>query len=208
MAQRPSLSEAKRRATREHIERAAAELAVQSGHENVTVEAICAAAGVSRSTFFNHCTSREAAIFGRGYIAPPVEEAVAILDAAAPDLLLGIFRLAVSAVEDGALNGPTERARAELYLTQPTALRHLAGAIAEAQAQLTLVVDGWLAAHPEHCRLASDRHADEAAYAVGVAITAALRISPSWLDAVGPVAFEEATFRASLADLRAVIGEV
>jgi AcrR family transcriptional regulator len=56
------LRERKKRATREALSRAALRLALERGLENVRVEAIAAAAGVSPRTFNNYFSSREQAI--------------------------------------------------------------------------------------------------------------------------------------------------
>ncbi|MFD6364649.1 TetR/AcrR family transcriptional regulator, partial [Streptomyces roseolus] len=53
------LRERKKRATRAALVEAAVRLAVERGVENVTVDAISAAAGVSTRTFFNYFDSRD-----------------------------------------------------------------------------------------------------------------------------------------------------
>ncbi|MGW6294002.1 TetR/AcrR family transcriptional regulator [Streptomyces sp. NPDC055058] len=53
------LRERKKRATRAALTEAAVRLAAEHGADNVTVEAISAAAGVSVRTFFNYFTSRD-----------------------------------------------------------------------------------------------------------------------------------------------------
>jgi AcrR family transcriptional regulator len=57
-----SLRERKKRATREALQTAALRLALEHGPENVRVEDIAAAAGVSPRTYNNYFSSREAAI--------------------------------------------------------------------------------------------------------------------------------------------------
>ncbi|EDY43856.2 TetR/AcrR family transcriptional regulator [Streptomyces sp. SPB074] len=56
------LRERKKAATREAVHKAALELAVEHGFENVTVEAIADAAGISRRTFSNYFTAKEDAV--------------------------------------------------------------------------------------------------------------------------------------------------
>jgi AcrR family transcriptional regulator len=61
-AEELGLRERKKRATREALSRAALRLALEHGLDNVRVEAIAAAAGVSPRTFNNYFSSREQAI--------------------------------------------------------------------------------------------------------------------------------------------------
>lgn len=58
------LRERKKRATQDAIERAAVELALEHGYENVTVEMICDVAMISQRTFFNYAGSKERAVLG------------------------------------------------------------------------------------------------------------------------------------------------
>lgn len=62
----PGLRERKREKTRAEIRRSALELIERDGYQDVTVEMICAAAGVSRRTFFNYFGSKEAVVVGDG----------------------------------------------------------------------------------------------------------------------------------------------
>jgi AcrR family transcriptional regulator len=62
MTGRPSLRERKKQATREAIRAAALRLALERGPENVRVDDIAEAAGVSPRTYNNYFSSREQAI--------------------------------------------------------------------------------------------------------------------------------------------------
>lgn len=59
-----NLREQKRRATLAAIEEHATLLVAEHGYQHVTVEDICAAAHISRRTFFNYFESKEEAVFG------------------------------------------------------------------------------------------------------------------------------------------------
>ena len=54
----------KKQETRRAIQRAALQLALDGGLENLTIEAIAAAANISQRTFFNYFDSKEDAIVG------------------------------------------------------------------------------------------------------------------------------------------------
>lgn len=65
------LRERKKRRTRGEIHRAALEMVLDDGLENVTVERIAERAGISQRTFFNYFPTKDAAILG---IAPDAAE--------------------------------------------------------------------------------------------------------------------------------------
>lgn len=86
----PSLREAKRRATLHAIEEHATLLVLEHGYEAVTVEDICAAAEVSRRTFFNYVESKEIAVFGRPARLPPPEVQQRFLHTTHTDLVAAV----------------------------------------------------------------------------------------------------------------------
>lgn len=57
------------------IETAAVDLVLEHGYDAVTVDMICARAGVSQRTFFNHFKTKDVAVIGSG--APTVDERAA-----------------------------------------------------------------------------------------------------------------------------------
>jgi AcrR family transcriptional regulator len=97
------LRERKKLATRNALHTAAVNLMSESGPDEVTVEAICAAAGVSPRTFFNYFDTKEEAIFlWDGEFGPRI--ATAIRDsaadspfAAATEAVRELFRFAMTA---------------------------------------------------------------------------------------------------------------
>ena len=94
----------KRRATENAIETSAVSLVLELGIENVTVEAICERADISRSTFFNYFPARDYAIVGRAINLPEGTEAFSILDSSPDDLTLGVFRLLFAAIGHSYVN--------------------------------------------------------------------------------------------------------
>lgn len=59
------LRERKKREREQALRRAALDLTAENGFANVTIEAICERAGVSRRTFFNYFGNKEEALLGR-----------------------------------------------------------------------------------------------------------------------------------------------
>lgn len=98
------LRERKRRETRRGIEDAALELVSERGFDDVTVEDICAAAGVSRRTFFNYFASKESAVFGPGPLVFGDDVAEEFARTEHDDPLMALLRL----IEDGMATPPDE----------------------------------------------------------------------------------------------------
>lgn len=97
------LRERKRIATRGAIERAALELALANGFENVTVEDISAAAGVSPRTFFNYFSTKEGAVVGELPSLPRTEAFDRFLDAGPTEPVLdGVRDLLLDSMPDTA----------------------------------------------------------------------------------------------------------
>ncbi len=89
-----NLRERRRLQTQAEVANVAIELVIERGLANVTTDEIAAHAGISRSTFFNHFPSKDAAlVFG----PPPIDEAALkqyIVDTDAP-VKDGLFDLLV-----------------------------------------------------------------------------------------------------------------
>ena len=136
---RPGLREQKKRATREALRTAALRLAMEVGPDNVRVDDIADAAGVSPRTYNNYFSSREQAIVA----AITTERETRIADAvAAHPPTVGLADAVVEAVVDQYTNQgdsgrdallliTTSPALREAFVTSPTAIEHpLADAIA------------------------------------------------------------------------------
>ncbi len=70
----------KKKQTRTAIERAALELFVERGYDNVTIEDICNRADVSRKTFFNYFPSKLSAATGNLEFTPEREQILSLLE--------------------------------------------------------------------------------------------------------------------------------
>ena len=64
-AKRPGARELARRAMRAQVSEIAFDLFVERGYEETTVDDLCAAAGISRSTFFRYFPTKEAVLVGQ-----------------------------------------------------------------------------------------------------------------------------------------------
>jgi AcrR family transcriptional regulator len=125
----PGLRERKRVATRLAIERAALDLSLEKGYENVTVDEIADAADVSPRTFFNYFPSKEAAVIGHAPEGPDPEKIEAFLEAPAKQPILdGIRDLLASFLdaksdEDARATHQLQETRMQLMLQNPHLFR-------------------------------------------------------------------------------------
>lgn len=92
------LRERKKRATRRALHDAALRLVLERGLENVTAEAISAAADVSVRTFFNYFQSKELAVIGD--VVPVDAERTTAVIRSAPTVLDGLREVALAAARD------------------------------------------------------------------------------------------------------------
>jgi AcrR family transcriptional regulator len=136
------LRERKKLATRNALNAAAVRLMTESGPDGVTVEAICAAAGVSPRTFFNYFDTKEEAIFlWDDEFGPGIAEAIRDSAADSP------FTAATQAVRElfrFAMTAETWRTQRALMQAYPQLLgaalrlgRALHGAVGDGVAQRT-----------------------------------------------------------------------
>ena len=88
-----SLRDRKRAATRLAIRRAAIELGLEHGYDNVTVDMICAASSVSARTFFNYFGSREGAYISPSWPLPGREALTAYVEGGGSSVFGGLFDL-------------------------------------------------------------------------------------------------------------------
>lgn len=167
----------KRRETEAAITLAAIQLALERGYENVTVEAICDRADVSRSTFFNYFPSRDTAIVGRSMLPRTPEQIEAAFSAHRGDPVRGaIALLAVGAREPSPEASAAARLHWRLIAEQETARRHYSYALIGTQQRLTEATLAWLLAHPEEATFPDDLEREAtlivtAVYAVLYAVT-------------------------------------
>ena len=115
--QKEGIREQKRRETLRNIRNEAARLVGQHGYDNVTVEDICGAAGISRRTFFNYTDSKDEAILGSFPFAFSHAALDAIRDTPSDNLLELVIRS--MEVKPGPFDGPVATCRRELLENNP-----------------------------------------------------------------------------------------
>lgn len=161
----------KRAATHASIERTAIALALEHGYDNVTVEMICDASGVSPRTFFNYFGSKERVILGEAS-SMTEEDARAFVSGRGSDIVLELLT-AMAAPLIAEENDPVLlRSRFLLITTTPVLLgRQMEWVAAEENRLIELVLDRFRAAGRQ-----TDDLRDEAGMVVALAF-AALRFT-------------------------------
>lgn len=128
-----TLRERKRLATSLEIHDAAAELTLDRGLHQVTVEEIAERAGISQRTFFNYFATKEDAVLG---IQQPVlseESRERFLDAASGDLMTRVVRLLGSVFKSTFTPGSSVTRRRELVTAHPELKIRMVARIGDAE---------------------------------------------------------------------------
>ncbi|MFT2817032.1 TetR family transcriptional regulator [Leifsonia sp. A12D58] len=162
------LRELKMRAARRAMEHAAVELAYSEGVRAVTVDRVCAAAMVSRSTFFNYFASLDEAIFGSALVFDP-GLTTDILTRHPRDLVVAAALIVMESVRGQSDDTVTQR-RFALFAREPGTTIAVSWSSDESRERLVAVIAAWLDEHPEFARLADTDHATEARLTVGLSI--------------------------------------
>ncbi|MGM7668464.1 TetR/AcrR family transcriptional regulator [Microbacterium sp. A93] len=162
------LRERKMRTARRSMERAAVDLAYEEGVQAVTVDRVCEAAMVSRSTFFNYFSSLDQAIFGSALEYDPALTD-RILTQHAHDLVVAASLIVMASVRGQAGDDLTRR-RFALFVREPGVTSTVSWGSGVSRDRLVDVLAAWLDAHPEYARLDDTNHVAEARVTVGLAI--------------------------------------
>lgn len=196
------LRELKRRAARRAMESAAVDIAYDEGVRAVTVERVCAAAMVSRSTFFNYFASLEEAIFGSALDYDP-QLTDRILARHCDDLVVAASVIVMESVR-GKPDDPVTRRRLALFMREPGITNAVSWASHESRERLVAVIAAWLEAHPEHARLSDADHAAEARLTVSFSIALGDEVQREAREVDGEVVIDVEAFRTARRRMAAI----
>ena len=148
------IRERKRLATKRRISDEAAALVDARGYDNVTVDDICRAAGISRRTFFNYMDSKDEAVLGVFPFTCTEDSLAAIRDTPSDNVLDLVLRSikVVPGAESG--DSPNRTCRRELIESNPGLLH------AEATRRRGFLTGIAQAVHDHLERFPEDRHFD------------------------------------------------
>ncbi|GKV73737.1 TetR/AcrR family transcriptional regulator [Pseudarthrobacter oxydans] len=148
------LRERKRAATQAAIERAAINLALEHGYDNITVDMICESSMVSQRTFFNYFGSKEGVILG---VIPPLpsdQQIDAFARKAGTDVLGDFLTLVVEWLLDQEPDADVVMARRTVIMQTPELLNKQTARMAEFEEQFVAIV------HTRYEAQGRDRAAD------------------------------------------------
>lgn len=182
--EQPSLREMKRRKTLDAIIDNATRLFLEKGFDSVTVEDICAQAGVSKRTFFNYIPSKEVAAIGPGPRAPSEEEIACFLSVRHEDVLEVVFDLVIELFgiqehQNDSFQREILRRRKKIRVQhQELALQHFAR-FHQARAELERILTDYFSRWPESQQLKAPPQT-EAITMVGTLIAAIFQGARAW----------------------------
>lgn len=197
------LRERKMRVARRAMERAAVDIAYDEGVQAVTVDRVCAAVPVSRSTFFNYFASLEEAIFGSA-LSYDSQVTDAILSRHPDDLVVAACLIVMDAVR-GQSDDEVTRRRFALFAREPGTTSAVSWASHESRERLVAVIEAWLDGHPGQARLSHGGHAVEARQTVGLSIALGDEVLQDVREVDGEVSVDLATLRAARARMSAIL---
>jgi len=128
-----TLRSRKRAATSQAIRRAAVELALQQGYENVTVDMICAASMVSQRTFFNYFGSKEGVYVGAEKAMPTPELIQAFVEGKGSSVFGDLFSMLAQTIVSTEPDLALFQARHQLIHQSPELLKREKARIGEVE---------------------------------------------------------------------------
>jgi AcrR family transcriptional regulator len=170
------IRERKRAATFRTIYAAAAELALEVGLEQATVDAISDRANVSSRTFFNYFASKEDAVLGidSGEVS---EEAIAHLsDNRTDDVLHDVASLVFSVIADSTIVEESGDLRRRVLEKYPQLLTRQIMRVSAMEDRLGLVVGDWLSTEARFASYTPEERLEAAQILLSVCL-AAMRVA-------------------------------
>ena len=148
---RPNAPTTRGTATARRIERSAVALVLQHGYDSTTVDMICADAGVSQRTFFNHFPTKDAAVIGAD--SPRLDEGRvrAFIASNGPHILADAAELISLAAVESELDAGLMRQRMRAITSSPALMQRQLERFAAIETELAEVIQYRLArlARPE-----------------------------------------------------------
>lgn len=137
---RPSAPSTRGTATARRIERSAVALVLRLGYEATTVDMICADAGVSQRTFFNHFATKDAAVIGVD--GPRLDESRvrAFIASDSPSILADAASLISIAALEGAPDAELMRQRMRAITASPALMQRQLERFAAIEVELAEVI--------------------------------------------------------------------
>lgn len=196
------LRELKMRAARRAMEHAAVEIAYSEGVRAVTVDRVCAAAMVSRSTFFNYFSSLDEAIFGSALTLDP-GLTDGILTRHSRDLVVAASLIVMESVR-GEPDDTVAQRRFALFVRESGIASAVSWSSNESRRRLVAVIAAWLDSHPENARLTDADHDTEARLTVGLSIALGDEVMRHAREIDGEVPIDLETFRTARRRMTAI----
>jgi len=175
------------------MEQAAVDIAYEEGIGAVTVDRVCAAAMMSRSTFFNYFPSLDQALFGAPLSYDP-ELTARVLARYPHDLVIAASLIVMESVR-GQVDDELTRKRFALFVREPGTTVAVSWASHESRQALEDVIADWLREHPESARLPNADAQTEARMTVGFSIALGDEVMRLVRDTGGEFPFDVAHFR-------------
>lgn len=132
-------------ATARRIESSAVALVLQHGYDATTVDMICADAGISQRTFFNHFATKDAAVIGTDVPRLDESRVRAFIAASGPNLLADAAELIALPGLDGAMDPQLMRQRMQAISSSAELMQRQLERFASIEAELAEVIEYRLA---------------------------------------------------------------
>ncbi|OUO91124.1 TetR family transcriptional regulator [Gordonibacter sp. An230] len=152
------------------VERAALELVLEHGYDEVTVEDICARAEISKKTFFNYFPSKAAAIRGRVEPFPDVDDLLALLEAHPETCYLDVIVEALGIQTSPDADDDVLQLRREVLASMPQLFFRGQRDFLTVQRVIADALRAYLPDHPEKRMLPNRSVDDEAVLASSVVL--------------------------------------